>query len=1155
MARRPRTRLALLALSVALWVTAAAVRSQTESQCLWQIGQADSSTKDLALGPRGFEQFSTDPVFVVGRSKARDSWPYVQPGPGDAWAGSRSHVFTVLFNVAEMPPSLEGSVVLRLLLYDTHSQNPPGISVAFNGKTREAQTGPGAGDASIMKGGPGRASELSFEFPAGLLQGGRNKIEIRTVGGSWLLYDTVQFFAPPGVRLGPALSFYQIERVEDTVLRRRSAGQPTQTVRVQVLASSDEPLSATLVAAVDVLGIRQTVSQAATVRTGRQVLDLDIPRLNGWPGNVSVALTIAGEQYSTGAVTVRPHRAWTVYLVPQSHVDIGYTDVQTKILELQKKSIADVMDFVEQHPEYTGDARFCWNVEVLWAVKAFLSQADEAQRARFVRHVRDGSIGLEALFANELTGLCTSEEMVHLIGYAGRLVRDFGVEIDTAMISDVPGYSWGLAAVLGNAGVKYFDMGPNGGDRIGSARRVWENRPFYWVAPDGRNRVLTWLPPLNYAGVFDLLQRPEGVQRMLVYLRGLDSNPNYPYDIVPLRMCAHDNATPSFQLCQIVRDWNERYESPRLIISRSRDAFVALEKKFGDKIPSYTGDFSPYWEDGAGSSADETRRNRLAAKSLEAAEKIWSAAGAATSTGINLGATAAALDAAWDNVVLYDEHTWGAHNSISEPDSPFVAAQWKIKQGFALDAEQQSDKLVRDALAALARNVPTGTDCAVLVFNPCSWERTDLATVRLPAAENVAIADSDQKPVACVRSEDRKALTFIARGVPPLGYRTYSLVPAERAGNPSVRAAQVDPEKGQLESRFLRVGLDGGSAGAKLVSSPGRWPISERLVSLGDFDRFLYCRDGYTTDVTPALNGAIQLARPESPDGAALAIRTTAPGCKSLRQEIEVHGELPWMGVVNRLEREDIRKPEGLYADFPFQGLSDATIRFNTAWAPVRLEADLLPGACKNWFCVQDWVEISDRRQTVVLSPMDAPLVEIGEIHPNLRGSRLPVIGHLRLDPPRVLSFVMNNYWHTNYRASQAGAAEFRYRLYRYDGPSDPVETMRRGIEGREPLRATVVAAGNKGVLPADAHSFVRVTPDHVMVTAVAPAARGGTLIRLHEIAGQADRMIVIAEGFGNQAERVNLWEQPLEALTMRDGQIGFDINPREIVTIRVFGR
>ena len=55
---------------------------------------------------------------------------------------------------------------------------------------------------------------------------------------------------------------------------------------------------------------------------------------------------------------------------------------------------------------------------------------------------------------------------------------------------------------------------------------------------------------------------------------------------------------------------------------------------------------------------------------------------------------AAAFQEAWRNVLLYSEHTWGAHNSISQPDLPFVRDQWKVKQGFALDADKQSRQLL-----------------------------------------------------------------------------------------------------------------------------------------------------------------------------------------------------------------------------------------------------------------------------------------------------------------------------------------------------------------------------------------------------------------------------------------------------------------------------
>jgi hypothetical protein len=124
-----------------------ATASPAATDILWQIGVVDSSTRDLALGPGDFMKFSTDPRFLVGRSNARRDWPYVQPGPRDQWAGGRRHVFSVLFNVAELPRPLEGAAAVRLFLFDSHSQAPPRIEVALNGETRSRQTLAGAGDA------------------------------------------------------------------------------------------------------------------------------------------------------------------------------------------------------------------------------------------------------------------------------------------------------------------------------------------------------------------------------------------------------------------------------------------------------------------------------------------------------------------------------------------------------------------------------------------------------------------------------------------------------------------------------------------------------------------------------------------------------------------------------------------------------------------------------------------------------------------------------------------------------------------------------------------------------------------------------------------------------------------------------------------------
>ena len=175
-----------------------------------------------------------------------------------------------------------------------------------------------------------------------------------------------------------------------------------------------------------------------------------------------------------------------------------------------------------------------------------------------------------------------------------------------------------------------------------------------------------------------------------------------------------DNGPPDPTLADFVRQWNDRYVTPRLILPTHEQMFQEFEKRYGSTLPVVQGDFTPYWEDGAASTAAETAVSRAAADRLIQGEALWSMLSPASYP-------AAEYDSAWRNGVFYDEHTWGAHNSTEAPDLPFVKEQWQFKQKFALEADRASRELLAKALHS-----PAEPARRIDIYNTNSWPRTDV---------------------------------------------------------------------------------------------------------------------------------------------------------------------------------------------------------------------------------------------------------------------------------------------------------------------------------------------------------------------------------------------------------------------------------------------
>ena len=73
------------------------------------------------------------------------------------------------------------------------------------------------------------------------------------------------------------------------------------------------------------------------------------------------------------------------------------------------------------------------------------------------------------------------------------------------------------------------------------------------------------------------------------------------------------------------------------------------------------------------------------------------------------------FDELWRNILLYDEHTWGAAGSISAPTAEQTVKQWEVKGSFARQADAASRQLLEAGMVKLAAMAPAAD---LVVFNP-----------------------------------------------------------------------------------------------------------------------------------------------------------------------------------------------------------------------------------------------------------------------------------------------------------------------------------------------------------------------------------------------------------------------------------------------------
>jgi hypothetical protein len=304
---------------------------------------------------------------------------------------------------------------------------------------------------------------------------------------------------------------------------------------------------------------------------------------------------------------------------------------------------------------------------------------------------------------------------------------------------------------------------------------------------------------------------------------------------------------------------------------------------------------------------------------------------------------------------------------------------------------------------------------------------------------------------------------------------------------------------------------------------------------------------------THAASGGRLLGVSEQAFGTVARLEATNLNHPRIETTLILHAHEKKIEFINRVQKLQVYTKEAAYFTFPF-ACAQPRFRYALQNGFVDPARDLLPGACREWFCVQDWLSIEEAGLTITWSPVDAPLITLGDIArglwPKEFGAR----------PGTVFSYVMNNYTPEGYQAGQGGEFIFRYVLT--STPSFvPATAGRFGAAALTPLELNEITRNDKvqpagGPLPPALGSFLTITATNLNLVTWKRAEDGDEMVlRLVETQGQAGST-AISSPFWDLAEawHANALETKQKPARVEGQVVQVDFSPFQIITLRVRG-
>lgn len=874
----------------------------------------------------------------------------------------------------------------------------------------------------------------------------------------------------------------------------------------------------------------------------QSVKDIDVAALD--QGNQS-AFDASLKKAQAEMMTLRPilQRA-DIHLTGNSHIDAAWLWPWEETTQVVRDTFGTVLQLMDEYPDYTYSASAAAYYK--WLQDMYPDEFKQIQQR--IKEGRWEPVG--GMWIEPDLNMPSGESQVRQLLLGERYFeKNLGVFATIGWNPDSFGYNWQLPQIYKRSGLEYFV----------TQKMSWNDtnklplKIFWWESPDG-SKILTYFPegyanpikPIQMAKDFAAVRKDNPGATEIMHLYGVGDHGGGPTRAMldagvqwmnPDKAYAHVQFGSALSFFQSVQS-KLNPDSPVWNYKTLATGDTALPKPPAGEISLPTWNDELYLEFHRGTYTSQARHKKNMRRSEEEvlnAEK-WSSLAWLSGSPY----PQKQLNRAWDKVLFNEFHDLAAGSGIA---AIYKAARQDYRL-VGLITHKATNNAFDTISSYIDTKAPAG-EAPILVFNPLSWNRTDVAdlTVQMPAkTPSIEVVDAQGKPLVSevsVANPDTNSfhVKVLVPDVPSMGYEEIYARPV-----PSAKSAPsgLTANGFTLENKFVKVTVDPKTG--CITSLIDRKTNFNAIASgacgnvLETFKDLPKEYDAWNIGADYA-HGATKLESPESVklvtnDPLRAVIRVTHHWDKStFVQDITLYAGLPYVEVVNNIDWHE--KHIMLKASMPLAA-SNTYATFEIPYGSIER-----PTTRNNSFTKAKW-EVSALRWA-----------DEGNGKNGLSFINNCKYGYDSLGNLLRLTLLRSPTWPDP--NTDQGHHTSAYALYPHAGTWKQALTVRQGRNFNYRLEAFQPDV-HGGSLPKQ-YSFLGVKPDNVVVTAMKKTEDGnGLLIRFYEWAGKSGNVTLTLPPGIQSATLANLMEKPLGGpLSVSNGsEVTVPVTKYEIQTVIV---